>query len=153
MPRAAKKKTPPVPATTATVRWSGLTHRGRVRPNNEDAFLALAFDEREVRFLGKTGEASLAEADFVFAVSDGMGGAKSGEFASRFALDRITKNFPRHFRRGADAGAVLAQLVADIHHDLLRLGFAYEECAGTNVHPRASSSLNTRTSCAKRSRA
>ena len=78
----------PAPAAPL-VRWSGLTHLGRVRPNNEDAFLALAIDGHEVRYLGKTGSASLADQDFVFAVSDGMGGAKSGEFASRSTVAPI----------------------------------------------------------------
>ena len=118
-----------------SLHWSGLTDRGRVRPNNEDAFLALSFDGHEVRHLGKTGQASLAGTDFVFAVSDGMGGAKSGEFASRIAVDRITKLLPRAFRLSA-AGMttgftdVLSELFSAIHSDLLQLGFSYEECAG-----------------------
>ena len=83
------------------VQWSGLTPGGRVRSNNEDAFLALTFDGHEVRYLGKTGDASLAGSDFLFAVSDGMGGAKSGEFASRITVDRITRLMPRSFRLAA----------------------------------------------------
>src|SRR4051812_19407524 len=91
--------TPPPPAPPSSLlRWSGVTDLGRVRKNNEDTFLALTFDGHEVRYLGKTGEASLRGSDFVFAVSDGMGGAKSGEFASRIAIDRITKLLPRGFR-------------------------------------------------------
>lgn len=115
--------------------WSGLTHVGKVRANNEDAFLALAVDGREVRYLGKTGRASLVGCDYVFAVSDGMGGAKSGEFASRFAVDRITRLFPRAFRMAASGMGVgfadlLSELIGQIHQDLTQMGQAYEECAG-----------------------
>lgn len=124
---------PPVPPPELC--WSGLTDRGRVRTNNEDSFLALNFDGHEVRYLGKTGRASLAGADFVFAVSDGMGGAKSGEFASRIAVDRITRLLPRSFRLGASGLAdnfqdILTELFSAIHRDLLQLGQSYEECAG-----------------------
>lgn len=117
------------------IAWSGLTHVGRVRPNNEDAFLALTFNGHEVSYLGKTGASTLAGGDFVFAVSDGMGGAKSGEFASRIAVDRITRLFPRAFRlsaagMGAGFSDLINELFSSIHSDLLRLGFSYEECAG-----------------------
>ena len=117
------------------VRWSGLTHVGRVRTNNEDVFLALAVDGHEVRYLGKTGRASLGASDFVFAVSDGMGGAKSGEFASRITVDRVTRLFPRAFRlsaagMGMGFADVLGELITEIHDDLSRLGRSYEECAG-----------------------
>lgn len=122
---------PPAP----DLRWSGLTHRGKIRPNNEDTFLALRFDGHEVHYLGKTGEASWAQTDFVFAVSDGMGGASSGEFASRFTIDRITKLLPRGFRAskpGPDSNFsnTLGELFKAIHSDLLKLGQSYEECRG-----------------------
>ena len=124
---------PPLPA--ARLRWSGQTDVGRFRTNNEDVFLALTFDGHEVRYLGKSGEASLGEGDFIFAVSDGMGGARSGEFASRSTVDRVTRLLPKAFRLSA-AGMttgfqdLLGELVSAIHQDLLRLGSAYEECAG-----------------------
>ena len=129
--------TPPTPTAPPApdIHWSGLTHVGRVRKNNEDVFLALAVDGREVRHLGKTGHASLAGSDFVFAVSDGMGGAKSGEFASRITADRVTRLFPRAFRLaaagiGAGFNDLLSELVTSIHQDLLKLSYSYEECAG-----------------------
>ena len=133
---SATDATPATPtASSPELRWSGMTHVGRVRKNNEDTFLALTFDGHEVRYLGKTGRASLAGADFVFAVSDGMGGAQSGEFASRIAVDRITRLLPRSFRlsaAGMKAGFedILTELFSAIHADLLKLGFSYEECAG-----------------------
>lgn len=119
----------------AAVHWSGLSHRGKVRENNEDAFLALNFDGHEVRYLGKTGEASLGGGDFVFAVSDGMGGARSGEFASRIAIEKITRLLPRAYRlsaSGLESGFhdVLQELFLAIHDELLRLGSSYTECHG-----------------------
>jgi serine/threonine protein phosphatase PrpC len=72
----------------------------------------------------------------LFAVSDGMGGAKSGEIASRLAVDRIAQLLPQHFahaasrRRSGARGEVLAKVFSSIHHDLLVLGASYEECAG-----------------------
>ncbi len=117
------------------LQWSGLTHVGKVRKNNEDAFLGLTFNGHEVHYLGKIGEASLAGYDFVFAISDGMGGAKSGEFASRITIDRMTKLFPRAFRlaaagMGSGFSDLLNELILSIHHDLLKLGYSYEECSG-----------------------
>jgi protein phosphatase len=123
------------PPPDSRLSWSGLSHVGRFRSNNEDAFLALAFDAHHVRRLGKVGDASLTEADIVFAVSDGMGGARSGEFASRITIDKVTRLLPRGFRRsagGSDQGFkdILTEIIAAIHQDLSRLGQSYEECAG-----------------------
>lgn len=120
---------------SAVLHWSGTTHRGKIRANNEDTFLALSFDGHEVRYLGKTGEAGLDLGDYVFAVSDGMGGAHSGEFASRIAVDKITRLLPRAYRlsaAGMNSGFsdVLESLFLAIHEELLRLGRSYEECAG-----------------------
>ncbi len=125
---------PQTPATTR-LQWSGLTDRGKVRKNNEDSFLGLQFDAQEVRHLGKAGEAATAHADFVFAVSDGMGGARAGEFASRIAVEKITRLLPRAFKQsaaGLNAGIedVLEELFGQIHAALTVLGESYEECAG-----------------------
>jgi PPM family protein phosphatase len=123
------------PAETLAVHWSGITDCGRIRKNNEDAFLALAIDAHGVHHLGKIGESTLAQSDFIFAVSDGMGGANAGEFASRIAVDRITRLMARQFRtaaQGIDTGFsdILAELISQIHQDLLNLGNSYEECSG-----------------------
>ena len=123
----------PSPSTKpepTSIRWSGLTDKGRVRLNNEDAFLGLAIDGHEVRFLGKTGETTMASADFLFAVSDGMGGAKSGEFASRIAVEKITRLLPKSYRLSAQGLAsgfqdVLIELFEAVHHELLKLAQSY----------------------------
>jgi PPM family protein phosphatase len=116
-----------------TLSWSAHTEGGRFRTNNEDSFLALAFDSQEVRYLGKVGSASLEQQDVVFAVSDGMGGERSGEFASRFATERITRLLPLTFKQGAsglDTGFtdVLLELFQRIHLDMQQMGQSYEEC-------------------------
>ncbi len=117
------------------LRWFGWTDVGRVRQNNEDAFLGLRFDAQEVHRLGKFGEASLAEHDFTFAVCDGMGGAKAGEFASNIAVEKITTLLPRsfnHAQRDANPAfaGVLAELYEQVHRALVYLGRSYDECHG-----------------------
>ncbi|WP_051946431.1 protein phosphatase 2C domain-containing protein [Verrucomicrobium sp. BvORR106] len=121
--------------TPQHIRWSGMTHRGRVRANNEDTFLALTFDAHEVRYLGKIGESTLKESDFIFAVSDGMGGANSGEFASRIAVEKITRLLPRSFKFSAQRlvpgfADILSLLFDSIHAELTRMGRVYDECSG-----------------------
>lgn len=115
--------------------WFGCTDLGRVRKNNEDAFLGLRFDAREVHRLGKYGEASVAAHDFAFAVCDGMGGARAGEFASEIAVEKIATLLPRTFQNaarglGTDFENVLEELYAEVHLALVYLGGSYEECHG-----------------------
>jgi serine/threonine protein phosphatase PrpC len=118
-----------------TLHWSGRTDCGKVRPNNEDAFIGLQFDAREIHHLGKIGESTTGHMDYVFAVSDGMGGAKAGEHASRIAVQKITTLLPRSYRQaaiGLEAGFadVLEELFSEVHEELALLGNSYEECAG-----------------------
>lgn len=130
-PPAPTKK----PAPGSQLHWFGWTDIGKVRKNNEDSFLGLRFDAREAHRLGKFGEASLAEHDFTFAVCDGMGGAKAGEYASQIAVDKITTLLPRAFQnsaRGLNPGYadVLAELYTQVHQALVYLGRSYDECHG-----------------------
>jgi len=126
---------PPHKNKSLSLKWSGCTDRGKVRPNNEDSFLGLRFDSREVHHLGKIGEASTGKMDFAFAVSDGMGGARAGEFASQIAVEKITTLLPRAFQHsalGLQPGFtdVLEELFDQIHRALVFVGGSYEETAG-----------------------
>ena len=121
----------------SSLRWSGHTDRGRVRMNNEDSFLGLVLDAQEIHLLGKMGEAPL-DRDYVFAVCDGLGGAKAGEFASRIAVDKITKMFPKYLSEKklpreeeiSKTTALLVELFSEIHRALLFLSASYDECHG-----------------------
>src|SRR5262249_52338729 len=106
-----------------------------VRRNNEDSFLGLRFNDRDIEHLGKTGESTTGTADFVFAVSDGMGGAHAGEFASRITVDRIMRLLPRSYKQsalGLQAGFsdVLDELFHEIHAAITFLGASDPDCAG-----------------------
>jgi serine/threonine protein phosphatase PrpC len=128
-------QSPHPPPALAGLRWSGWTERGRFRPNNEDAFLGVCFDGREMHHLGKFGHAPSRSMDFAFAVSDGMGGAEAGEYASRITTEKIALLLPRSFRQsavGLEAGftEVLEELFDQIHRALAYLGSSYQECTG-----------------------
>jgi protein phosphatase len=120
---------------TLSLKWFGWTDKGKVRSNNEDSFLCLQFDAREMHRLGKFGEASTETMDFTFAVSDGMGGAKAGEFASKIAVEKITTLLPRAFKHSAlgmqpGFSDVLTELFDQIHRALVFVGDSYEETRG-----------------------
>lgn len=112
-----------------------MTHVGRYRRNNEDSFLALTYDSKEVRYLGKVGESTLSEGDFVFAVSDGMGGAKSGEFASRMVVQQVMRLMPRSYKLAVEGissgfGDVLEEICQQVHTEISKMGKMYQECSG-----------------------
>jgi protein phosphatase len=74
----------------------GLTHRGKVRPDNQDHFLICALRKQMV-----VHQTSLPDTDrlmvgpqrlaFLAMVADGVGGGAKGEEASRLALEGVTQ--------------------------------------------------------------
>ncbi len=115
--------------------WSAQTHQGRVRQNNEDAFLGLRFDHQELTFLGKEGAVAIDPHEFIFAVSDGMGGEKAGEFASKIVLETVTELVSREFhqktqeRRQAPK-TLLRNFCQRIHERARHVSQYYAECRG-----------------------
>lgn len=88
-----------------------------------------------MQYLGRFGEASTGDHDFIFAVSDGMGGAQAGEFASRIAVDKITRLMPKSFKQSASGIAVgfediFTELYVQIHKALSYLGDSDPDCNG-----------------------
>lgn len=117
------------------IAWSASTDTGPYRSNNEDSFIALKVNGEGVYRLGTWGEDYIEESDFVFAVSDGMGGAKSGDFASQVVVEQIALLFPKVFKSQAQGlivyfQDVLMELVSNVHTALNQMGLAYSELEG-----------------------
>lgn len=111
------------------IAWSAKSHRGRFRSNNEDYYFAAEITDMGLRWLGVSGEASLEAAEWMFGVSDGMGGERSGEFASRATTTVLASQLPRHAQQtdGAQQDlslSVLRNTTYAIHDMLLKLGEA-----------------------------
>lgn len=117
------------------LKWSAHTEVGRFRSNNEDSFLALQVNGEGVFRLGKWGEAEIGTSDFVFAVSDGMGGANAGEYASHLVAEQMTQLFPKVFQTQVQGMTVyfqdvLNELVTNVHSSLSDMGECYSELEG-----------------------
>ena len=73
----------------------GLTHPGKVRPNNEDHFLICALQKRmqvyHTSLPDTTGLGGNERIAMLGMVADGVGGAAAGEEASRMALEGVTR--------------------------------------------------------------
>jgi protein phosphatase len=82
-------------STSAQIRaeLAGQTHRGLVRPNNEDHFLAVRFGRSfEVVCSNLTADEipyAVAEQGYGMLVADGMGGSAAGETASKLAITTL----------------------------------------------------------------
>lgn len=92
------------------ISWSALTRQGERHVANDDAFLALEVSPEGAQILEAHGEALLEPNHLVLAVSDGMGGGKAGEFASRLVLRWIRKHAKQLFEQLHDQSEDLSPL-------------------------------------------
>jgi serine/threonine protein phosphatase PrpC len=88
----------------------GLTHPGRVRPNNQDHFLICSLRKQIVIRVTSLPEASRLVGDgerlaSLAMVADGVGGAAQGEVASRVALEAVTQYVSNSMRCYYAAGS------------------------------------------------
>ena len=125
----------PRPQPDLILRWSAITDRGKFRANNEDAFLVIAFNPCDFHHLAKNGEIHAKGLDFIFAVSDGMGGERSGEFASKSTADNIVRLLPRRFLTSpahcrAGMRDCLDEVFQGIHRTLTTLGRSNAQIRG-----------------------
>jgi serine/threonine protein phosphatase PrpC len=134
-------------STMTRVDIAARTDRGKVRQNNEDAYLVF----RSGRFLERV-QSSIPEGElasrydvggYVMAVADGMGGASAGEVASREALKealRLILRSPRWLlsledqeTRDSEIRAFFDRTkayFAGMHGELVRMGSADPNVAG-----------------------
>jgi protein phosphatase len=81
---------PHAASSAVQVDLAALSHRGKVRPNNEDHFLVVRFHRAMQTLLTNLPEGLLPlraeEVGYGMVVADGMGGMAAGEVASRLAI-------------------------------------------------------------------
>lgn len=70
--------------------YAAITHPGKIRKNNEDAYLLSALDGEEPIINGPARALRVGDPGLLVAVADGMGGAAAGEVASREGLAAVS---------------------------------------------------------------
>lgn len=90
--------------------FAAITHQGRVRKNNEDAYLVSALDGEEPSVNRIPRLRSLCPMGLLAAVADGMGGAAAGEIASREGLMAVAMYLFGHWGRFEESQANEAEL-------------------------------------------
>ncbi len=70
--------------------YAAITHPGKVRNNNEDAYLLSALDGEEPIINSPAQSLTVGDSGLLVAVADGMGGAAAGEVASREGLAALS---------------------------------------------------------------
>jgi len=117
--------------------YAAITHVGRVRKNNEDAYLVSALDGDEPLVNGLGPMPNTCHAGILAAVADGMGGAASGEIASREGLASVAVNlfghwgrFPAHLANEMGLLKALKQAVEGASSAVLRYADAERSSRG-----------------------
>jgi len=91
--------------------FAAITHPGKVRRNNEDAYLLSALDGEEPIINAPASSLKVGEPGLLVAVADGMGGAAAGEVASREGLAAVALYLFGHWGRLAPGKGREADLI------------------------------------------
>jgi len=91
--------------------YAAITHPGKVRKNNEDAYLLSALDGEEPIINGPARPLKVGDPGLLVAVADGMGGAAAGEVASREGLAAVSLFLFGHWGRRSVVKAEEADLL------------------------------------------
>jgi len=93
----------PGPHPLMLIDYAAITHPGKVRKNNEDAYLLSALDGEEPIINAPAQSLKVGDPGLLVAVADGMGGAAAGEVASREGLAAVALFLFGHWGRLAPA--------------------------------------------------
>jgi len=91
--------------------FAAITHLGKVRKNNEDAYLVNAMDGTEPLVNQLQRISGLCRMGLLAAVADGMGGAAAGEIASREGLASVAVHLFGYWGRFTSMDAKESDLV------------------------------------------
>jgi protein phosphatase len=89
--------------------------------------MAFTIDQEGFRQLPDEGEANIEDGDLVFVVSDGMGGATSGDLASEMITGRLREMIPMTYQQAAnnlypDRPSVLEDCLEQVHASVNAIG-------------------------------
>lgn len=115
------------PGGSPIIEWAVCTDVGRRRTNNEDSWGAHALGGAVA--VVEPGRVAVREAGLLFTVSDGMGGARGGEVASKFCVEELPVRVGRGLKSGGP-GSVLEEAIQQVHHELAARGEAQAELRG-----------------------
>jgi protein phosphatase len=103
---------------------SYITHRGKVRDNNEDSILILnkviQVEEMQMPVVKEINDNCA-----IFAVADGMGGYNAGEIASRMVLETLANNW--RFLKSTDE---IEKFFQEVNDKLIKYGEEHPEING-----------------------
>jgi protein phosphatase len=91
--------------------YAAITHPGKVRKNNEDAYMLSALDGEEPIINAPARSLKVGDPGLLVAVADGMGGAAAGEVASREGLAAVSLFLFGHWGRLAPSKGREAELL------------------------------------------
>jgi PPM family protein phosphatase len=105
------------------LRVTAMTHRGAVRPSNEDSLVVGAFTACGVDMAAPVTWTVPLSGPVVVAVADGMGGHAAGEIASAHTVRSLATSAPDRAER-------LDEVLRQVDTELLALSREHQEIAG-----------------------
>lgn len=117
--------TPRSPASASLLEWAAVSDVGRQRECNEDAWIACRLEQGAPALAPK---APCPSTGALFALSDGMGGARAGEIASHLCVEELARRLARP--EAAGRPAEIAPAFQAVHEALVEAGRGNHQWTG-----------------------